>query len=262
MTERHRTRRTHSWARRQIGSVRKAGFRLRYGSAAFVVSYFAARFRVRLADGVGKGIAANTYDHRQLSRLIAWARRERPTLFLDIGANLGLYSCVLVGAGHVPRAIAFEPDRDNRAALADSIALNGLAERIRIEACALGAATGEAVLVEGPRSNRGTSRLVGGVADDAASGAERYRVPVRRLDDVVAIRGAVLLVKIDVEGHERDVIEGATRTLSENRCLLQVEAFGTGPVGALEALGYTHVGSIADDHYWVGGSAGGTHPPA
>src|SRR5882672_8546968 len=42
-----------------------------------------------------------------------WALK--PTTFIDIGANAGLYSCIAVTAGGIPKAIAFEPDHRNSA---------------------------------------------------------------------------------------------------------------------------------------------------
>lgn len=247
--------RTHSAWRKQWGGLRKRVLALRHGRAPFVARYLGARFRCDLADGVAKGIAANTYDHRQLAFLEGWARRERPDRFLDIGANLGLYSCVLVAGGAVPRATAFEPDARNRDALAGSVALNGLAQRVTIEPCALGAAAGEAWLDEGPAANRGTSRLAD-EREGAGSGAvRRYRVPVRRLDDLLDAHGETLLVKIDVEGREVGVLEGMARTLAANRCLVQVEAFDDAHARLLEGAGYRFLGSIANDRFWLGGRA-------
>jgi len=118
--------RSHSWLRRQIGSVRKLWFRWRHGKAPFETRYFDTRFVCTLGDSVSKGIAVNTYDNRQLRFLMDWARREKPDRFYDIGANLGLYACVLVGQGVVASAVAFEPDRNNRRLLERNIALNRL----------------------------------------------------------------------------------------------------------------------------------------
>ncbi|TVR11504.1 MAG: FkbM family methyltransferase [Salinarimonadaceae bacterium] len=237
--------RSHSWARRQWGALRKRWLRLRYGDAEFVVEYFGARFACRLADGVGKGVALNTYDHRQLSLMLEEARREKPDLFLDIGANFGLYACILARNGAVAHAIAFEPDRRNEAQLRANIARNGLDEIVAVEPLALGPQTGEARLAEGPASNRGASRLVDGEDDEAS-----YTVPVRRLDDLVALTGARILAKIDVEGREAGVLAGMERLLRENRCFLQIEAFSDSHVAILEACGYMRLGAIANDQFW------------
>lgn len=247
-----RTARTHSFARRQWGSLRKLVFRLRHGGDTFTARYFGVRFRCTLDDGVTKGIAANTYDHRQLTRLVRLAGRERVDLFLDIGANLGLYSAVLAARTTIPEIVAFEPDRGNRARLEETVAANGFGGRIRIEPCALGAEPGEAMIAEGPAGNRGTSRLEEGDGP-GEEGRLRYPVPVRRLDDLVERSGARILVKIDVEGYEPQVLAGMTRLLARNRVDLQIEAFGTGYEETLRALGYVKRATIANDHFWTGG---------
>ncbi|MCG6121791.1 MAG: FkbM family methyltransferase [Microvirga sp.] len=240
--------RSHSWARRQWGALRKRWLRLRHGEAEFVAEYFGARFACRLADGVGKGVALNTYDHRQLSLMLDVARREPPDLFLDIGANFGLYACVLAANGVVSRAVAFEPDRRNEAQLRANIARNGLDGIIAVQPVALGPQTGEARLAEGPASNRGASRLVDGAGEEESAA---YTVPVRRLDDLVPLSGARILAKIDVEGREAGVLAGMERVLRENRCFLQIEAFSDTHVATLEACGYRPLGTIANDQFWA-----------
>lgn len=239
--------RSHSWARRQWGALRKRWLRLRHGDDEFVAEYFGARFACRLGDGVGKGVALNTYDHRQLTVMLEAARREKPDIFLDIGANFGLYACVLAKSGAVSRAIAFEPDRRNEAQLRANIARNGLDAIVAVEPVALGPQTGEARLAEGPASNRGASRLV----DEGESKGASYAVPVRRLDDLVPLSGARILAKIDVEGREAGVLAGMERLLRENRCFLQIEAFGDSHVATLEACGYERLATIANDQYWA-----------
>ena len=228
--------------------------------------YLGAQFACRLDDGVAKGMALNTYDHRQLTRLMAWSRTAKPSLFIDIGANIGLYSCVLVKNACVPEALAFEPDRGNAQALTENVARNGLSEQIRIAQVALGAQEGEAWLAEGPQSNRGTSRLMEppaetgartaperatrGDVDVAAAGTARYRVPLRRLDAMLALRDSCLMIKIDVEGREAGVLAGMADLLARNCGLIQIEAFDDAYRPALEASGFAYRGSIACDHFW------------
>lgn len=250
MTQPFAVARSHSWARRQWGALRKRWLRLRHGDEPFVAAYRGARFACRLTDGVAKGVALNTYDHRQLGLMLDWARREKPDLFLDVGANFGLYACVLLVDGAAPRALAFEPDRRNAEQLRANLARNGLGDRVVVEPVALGPETGAARLAEGPASNRGTSRLVEEEAGAGDAAAAVYEVPVRRLDDLLPLSGARLLVKIDVEGREVGALEGMRRVLSDNHGLVQIEAFDDAHAAILAACGYTRLGTIANDHFW------------
>lgn len=133
---------------------------------------------------------------------------------IDVGANEGVYTHAFAKAGAIVEA--FEPQR---ACLA---ALNGYSRQrhnVHVHPVALGAAAGSADLfvpvVRG--------RLVSGHASLNASGGEavRYAVPVRTLDSFGFDRVAV--IKIDVEGHEADVLAGARVTIAANRPMLLVE---------------------------------------
>ena len=242
--------RSHSWLRRQIGSIRKQWFRMKYGRAPFEARYFDTRFVCTLGDSVAKGIAVNTYDNRQLRFLMDWARREKPDRFYDIGANLGLYACVLVGQGAVASAVAFEPDRNNRRLLEANIALNRLEERINVRDYALGREEAELAFREGAQDNRGTSRIVAQPEKDSAS-TSQYAVRVMPFDRVEEIAGETLMIKMDCEGFEGEVIAGMRQALGRNRCLIQIEAFDDDNAETLKGLGYRHIGTIHADQYWV-----------
>ena len=242
--------RSHSWLRRQIGSVRKLWFRWRHGKASFETCYFDARFVCTLGDSVSKGIAVNTYDNRQLRFLMDWARREKPDRFYDIGANLGLYACVLVGQGVVASAVAFEPDRNNRRLLERNITLNRLEERIAVRDYALGREEAELAFREGAQANRGTSRIVvKGEPDAGCTG--QYSVAVMPFDQVADVASETLMIKMDCEGFESEVIAGMHHALTRNRCLIQIEAFDDANAETLKSLGYHHIGTIHADQYWV-----------
>lgn len=242
--------RSHSWLRRQIGSVRKQWFRWRHGQAPFEARYLDTRFICMLGDSVAKGIAVNTYDNRQLRFLMNWARREKPVRLYDIGANLGLYSCVLVRRGAVASAVAFEPDRNNRRLLERNIALNRLEECIIVRKYALGREEAERAFREGAQDNRGTSRIVAQGEADAVSHGQ-YAVRVMPFDRIEHVAGETLMIKMDCEGYESEVLAGMRQGLTRNRCLLQIEAFDDDNAETLTGLGYRHIGTIHADQYWV-----------
>ena len=78
-------------------------------------------------------------------------------------------------------------------------------------------------------------------------------VECRALDDLVDVAGRPLAIKIDVEGHELGVLEGARRLLAGSRAVVQVEAVGTNrnPVTALlEGLGYRRLFAAGNDLYF------------
>ena len=172
---------------------------------------------------------------------------------IDIGANLGEWTVPLARAvGPAGRVLAIEPVPRTAAALEATLAANALrhAEVLR---CAIsdhdGTAEFAVPLVTSARIDSGTARL-----GAARAGYEALHVPTRSLDSLAPERGLdrLDLIKIDVEGHERQVLEGAASTLERWRPVLVIE---TGhemetdrPAirGRLQGIGYRMLGILLD----------------
>lgn len=185
----------------------------------FICRYFGADFLVRSANVGGLEISAKIAEHAELTNFTRSAAALKPDVFIDIGANLGLYTCIVMRNRLAPRAILFEPDRRNRVHLQANLLINDLLDAdVQIHAVALGAEPGRLRLVPGPERDIGLSQIVGtGMASDG------YEVDVVRFDDLVALTGRTLAVKIDVERYERKVLAGMARTLRDNRGMVQIE---------------------------------------
>lgn len=146
-----------------------------------------------------------------LDRLIAGAGG----MAIDVGANRGIYSFAL--SKLCERVLAFEPNPE----LA-SFARRKLPANVELLGAALGA-TEDQSLLHIPRDNeRGIdSHLTASLV--ARGGDQAYSVPVavRTLDgfDTQAVR----FIKIDVEGTEFDVLEGAVETIKRDRPVLLAE---------------------------------------
>jgi len=136
---------------------------------------------------------------------------RRDGLAIDIGANLGFYSLRLSRCNR--QVEAFEP---NPACLKPLRAYRG--HNIRIHPMALSSRSATATL-NVPR-DKGLHGF-GSLNRLDALEADAVPVSTARLDDF-AFTG-VSLVKIDVEGHEREVIRGARETLLRERPNLLVE---------------------------------------
>ncbi len=141
--------------------------------------------------------------------LFAWRRfLGSDTLFVDIGANAGVYSIWAADLG--AQVISVEPNDEARSALEANAALNGYA--FTIIPAALFDRSGTMTMTEG----RGPqSRLLPSDGDGGAEPAGVETV-VTTLDDVLGERVANG-VKMDVEGAERFVLEGAKKALSQGR---------------------------------------------
>jgi FkbM family methyltransferase len=129
-------------------------------------------------------------------------------VFVDVGANIGLYTCLARSEGKY--AIAVEPQPRNLECLSASLLLNGWTDT-EVYPLGLGPSYGLAILygASGPSA----SLLAGW-----ATYSKRFQqtIPVTTLDALVGDRftGKKLLIKIDVEGAEYGVLSGAKRTLT------------------------------------------------
>lgn len=128
----------------------------------------------------------------------------------DVGANIGYYGLLFAQAvGPSGRVACIEPEPDNVAELRRNVEGNRLAN-VEVVPVAVGASTGTVSLRGG---------INGAVVED---GLGEVQVPLRTLDELLGDR-PVDFIKIDVEGYEGHVLEGAARLLEEQRPALFVE---------------------------------------
>jgi FkbM family methyltransferase len=157
----------------------------------------------------------------QVPELAAMRRVLRPgDTAVDVGANKGSYLLWLsrwVGPG---RVVAFEPQPALAAYLREACAALSLAN-VTVEAKAVSKAPGEQALYLPSGTTSPGASLNQRVADRDA--CQAIAVPVVALDDYLALPAKVRVLKIDVEGHEQAVFEGAARLLREQSPLLVFE---------------------------------------
>jgi FkbM family methyltransferase len=227
---------------RLFRSFRKRLIGLMHGDEYFVANYFGTRFMVRRQDMVTREIALQNFERPQIEYMIGACARLRPAIFIDIGANGGLYSCILLKGKFVPRALLFEPDRRNFDHLRANLVINKLTEVADSRQAAAGAVPGKLRLVPGGESNTGASRISG----DMEQG---YDVEAVRLDDVIALSNRTIAVKMDIEGYELQALAGMTRTLRENRGVVQIETTATRAevIKFMRALGYEQTADFYSD---------------
>jgi len=144
-------------------------------------------------DVVGRGLYRRGVHEPGLTRfLLERFSSAGGSSFLDVGANLGYFSCLLGKlAGPRGKVVAIEPEPNNFKLLQRNLRNNGL-KNVTVHECAVG----------GWRRKDGD-------------------LPVRRLDDLVKDAGVESwdLVKMDVEGYEAFVFEGAKETLARAKML-------------------------------------------
>ena len=187
------------------------------------------------------------YEAEQRARLFELAADLSCLVFLDIGANFGLYSIHAILNGRFEAVHAFEPDPRSLAFLRTNLHLNGVLKRVLVHETALSAKDGTVSFIGGGDAFTGQSRVT------AIKTVDSEEIRAQRLDSILRPEGA-LCIKIDVEGHELAVLEGARDLLEGNSWVIQVECLNESSAGVndfLGDLGGALEGRIGDDRYFV-----------
>lgn len=145
-----------------------------------------------------------------LSDLLLGQRED--FVFVDIGANQGLYSLIAAKNPMCRQIIAFEPVPATHARLAANVALNGGAERTVLHMLAIADSVGE-VTINVAEGHTGTATLAGREGQSGQGGVTIKTVDAPLVDPLLA-GGLPMFVKIDVEGLEAVVIAELAKTAS------------------------------------------------
>jgi FkbM family methyltransferase len=131
---------------------------------------------------------------------------SRADVFIDIGANIGFYTCLALKAGR--RVIAVEPQARNLQCLYASLEANHWLDLVEVFPVGLGTSPAISVLY-------GASGPSASLVRNWANYDPKYRqmIPITTLDILLGERflDRRALVKIDVEGYEFQVLQGAAQ---------------------------------------------------
>jgi len=180
-------------------------------------------------------------------------------VFYDVGANIGSYSLLMSKIESLEEIHAFEPTPTTFAQLVANVDLNRLNSRIQCHQIAVSSQSGSMQLGI-VNDFSGANGLVDTHIHASGMCTSVIDVQVERLDALVNDPndwpGQALAMKIDVEGHEREVLAGAEELVGAHDVLLQIEDYGDAGVlhSQLSLLGFTQVWRIGADRYYVRGT--------
>jgi len=135
---------------------------------------------------------------------------------IDVGAHMGFFTLKI--AKNVKKVVAVEPDPVNFKFLAFNVRLNKLEDRVVLHNLALGERDGQAFL---DRSGYGFGR------SKITTEKTDYLTKIKTVDNLISEDGLerVDLIKIDTEGSELEILEGAKETLQEYKPDLLLAAY-------------------------------------
>ena len=172
------------------------------------------------AAGLRAGYALGTAELEEQKILATWLCSGQ--VFYDIGANVGFFTVLAARlVGSTGKVYAFEPFPQSAEMIRKNAALNDFGQIIDVWQGAVSNRKGNGRLVMHERSDR--FKLTETTVD-----APSLTVPLYVIDELVA-EGRLRppdFVKIDVEGHEVQVLRGMEATIRAHRPIILCEVHG------------------------------------
>jgi len=175
----------------------------------------ALRLQVDLSDYVGHYLYFG-FQEKSLDKLFLLCNKN--SYVLDVGANIGWTLLKMASISKSGKVIGFEPEPFNYSICRKNISLNTL-DNVMVLPVGLGIEKSTAMMEIRTLSNRGGNRVSPQYKEGSVS------VRIDRLDGIDEIKGwpKIDLIKIDVEGYELHVLEGAGTILSDFKPTLFIE---------------------------------------
>jgi|GEM_PF-315566 len=188
----------------------------------------------------------------ELARLLS-RYMESGGIFVDIGANIGYHTLYMATLGEAVHCVGFEPHPDIYRQLAENVELNGFSN-ISVVDVAIGDKCGEITFYKQKTTsyNRGLSGTI--LASDGEDDFVCSEVLMKTMDEALtsAQKQQTRVIKIDTQGFEYEVLQGAMETirLSQPVIAFEYHTYGSHPLH--EILGLLPGYEIYKLQIWTG----------
>lgn len=185
-----------------------------------IIYRYTENSKIIISKGLS-GATGNLYcglmEYEDMGFLLHFLRTD--DLFVDIGANVGAYT-ILASSEIKASTIAIEPIPSTFNYLMDNIYINQIHDKVDALNIGLGAQKGSIAF---------TNSL--DCLNHVATPIEKdtIEVPIYTLDSILSSTRQPILIKIDVEGFETEVLNGANNTLMNDKLkAIIIELNGSG----------------------------------
>ena len=178
-------------------------------------------------DPIDRAIILNkTYEIEEINILTKLIRNNSVTKFIDIGANCGFYSFKF--AMQNLEVFAFEPNLEALLKMNNTIIKNqNLKDKIKIFSYGISDINSKmqmrSMVKHGYTQTGGSSLTVNESFKN--NKYKIYEAEFKIGDEILKFKKNNIAIKIDVEGHELNVLKGIQDLLKSNNCIIQIEIF-------------------------------------
>ena len=212
-------------------------------------------FNLNLMNPIDKEIyLKGDYEKEQIDFLLDEIEKRNIKNFIDIGAHMGFYS-INISKKNI-KTYSFEPYKKNFEQLKKNIELNKV-DNIDIYNLAL---SNEKKMIKMwvPDKNK-----TGGFSVYDKNDEERKKYDKKNIyeiegksdigDTFIKLENEKIAIKIDVERHEKKVLEGINKLLKKNKIIIQIELFEERKKDIFKILNqynYNYFRKIQKDYYF------------
>jgi len=222
-----------------------------------IINIYNFQLYASLSDSIEREIfLTNHYDKDRLDFLEKYLTKYNFEYFFDIGSYIGFYSLFFHHKKCIPKVFAFEPNNKNFNKLIKNIKLNE--SNIKTYNIALSNNKGEGKIWFNNSNKTGGSSILN-PSDNEIKKYEKSKilyenVKLDTLDSIFYnIIGKKIFIKIDVERHELNVLQGSIKLIKNNDILLQIEILEEQKKIVFDHLkrnNFIHHHTIDDDHFF------------
>ena len=173
-----------------------------------------------------KIILDQEYEKLEINYLLNEIKKNKILHFIDIGANCGYYSIYIANNISNITIQAFEPNDDAFLKFKKTLEINpDLKNKINIHNFGLSNKTGKLKMqsmIKHGYSQTGGSSVV---ENNSYENFDVYYADFKIRDKIINKNQNTIAIKIDVEGHEINVLNGLKNTLANNKIIIQIEIF-------------------------------------
>ena len=171
-------------------------------------------------------ILSQEFEKQEIDFLIEQIKRNDINYFLDVGANCGYYSLKISKEISNIKILSFEPNIEAYSKFSKTLKKNlNLSKKIKLEN--FGLSNKSAKLKMQSMLKFGYAQTGGSSIIDEDSNEKNFLffADFKIGDEYIKLTDEKISIKIDVEGHELNVLEGIKNIIKKNQCILQIEIF-------------------------------------
>ena len=179
------------------------------------------------------------YEKSEIDYLSKQIDKFKPDYFLDIGANCGYYSIKIVNDFPNIKIFAFEPNQEAYSKFSNTLKVNRKLKR-KISLYKFGLSNLNGKLKIKSLVKHGYAQT-GGSSIDRIYTKGSYQENIEDFkvaDEFLNINKSVIIIKIDVEGHEFKVLEELQKIIKINKCIIQIEIYKKNYLNVSNFLSY------------------------